>query len=151
VIYGVSAILWIAQLLLLYILLRLSFTLKLINCNSLLLNLPACYSDQSSPTCSHFCCACAVSPVTRTLKLHHITPILISFHCLTINKRIQYRVLCFSDKSLKLVTHLISAPFCQRHLVVLLVLHLSLHFIVLLSLLVWNYQIDLSFTLLRME
>ena len=57
--HGVFIILWIA--LLLFLLLRLLFTLKLINCNSLLLNLPGCYSNKSSSTCSHFCCLCRQS------------------------------------------------------------------------------------------
>jgi hypothetical protein len=39
--------------------------------------------------------------VTRAPKFHHITPILKSLHWLSINQRIQYKVLCLTHKSLK--------------------------------------------------
>jgi len=64
--------------------------------NSLLLNLPATQINRlqlvlNSPT----------RAVKRTLKFHHITPILKSLHWLSINQRIQYKVLCLTHKSFK--------------------------------------------------
>ena len=91
--------------------------------------------------------------VTRTPNLHNIriTSILKSHHWLTVglNQRIQYEVLCLAHKSLKkLVTHRISALCCHLHLTVLLILQISSHSIVLLSLLVLLCQIDLFINLL---
>ena len=54
----------------------------------------------------------------------------------SISKSSKYKVLCLTHKSLRLVTHLISAPFSHSHLIVLLALHLLSHVIALLSLLV---------------
>jgi len=39
--------------------------------------------------------------VTKTLKFHHITPILKSLHWLKLRERIKYKVLCLTYKSLK--------------------------------------------------
>ena len=115
------------------LLLRLSFTLKLttatLSCSIfLLLNRLQLVLNS------------AARAVTRTPKLHHVGslfPILKYLHWLTINQIIQYKVLCLTHFNVKkLVTHLISAPFCHPHLTVQLVLHLSSHLIILLLLLV---------------
>jgi hypothetical protein len=77
VIYGVFAISWVALLPL--HLLRLSYTLKIDYCNSLLLNLPATLINRLRLVLN------SARAVTRTPKLHniHITSILKSHHWLT--------------------------------------------------------------------
>jgi hypothetical protein len=65
-------------------------------CNSLLLNLPATQINRLQLVLNS-----AARAVTRTPKFHHITPILKSLHWLTINQRIQYKVLSLTYKSLK--------------------------------------------------
>ena len=65
-------------------------------CNSLLLNLPANQTNRLQLVLNS-----AARAVTRTPKFHHITPILESLHWLTINQRIQFKVLSLTHKSLK--------------------------------------------------
>ena len=65
-------------------------------CNSLLLNLPATQINRLQLVLNS-----AARAVTRTPKFHHITPILKSLHWLTINQRIQYKILSLTHKSLK--------------------------------------------------
>jgi hypothetical protein len=69
---------------------------KIDYCNSILLNLPATPTNRLQPLLNS-----AARAVTRTPKFHHITPILKSLHWLTINQRIQYKVLTLTHKSLK--------------------------------------------------
>jgi hypothetical protein len=69
---------------------------KINYCNSLLLNLPATQTNRLQLVLNS-----AARAVTKTLKFHHITPILKSLHWLTINQRINYKVLFLTHKSLK--------------------------------------------------
>jgi hypothetical protein len=104
---------------------------KIDYCNFLLLNLPATQINRLQLVLNS-----AARAVTRTQKLHYITPILKSLHWLAITQRIKSKVLSLTHKSKKkLVTYLISAPFCHPQLTVLFVLQLSSHSIVLLLLL----------------
>ena len=65
-------------------------------CNSLLLNLPTTQTN-----CLQLILNSAARAVTKTPKFHHITPILKSLHWLTINQRINYKVISLTHKSLK--------------------------------------------------
>ena len=65
-------------------------------CNSLLLNLPATQTDRLQLVLNS-----AARAVTKTPKVHHITPIFKSLHWLKINERIQYKVLSLTYKSLQ--------------------------------------------------
>jgi hypothetical protein len=69
---------------------------KLIDyCNSLLLNLPSTQTHRLQLVLNS-----AARAVTKTPKFHHITPILKSLHWLSINQRIQYKVLSLTYKTL---------------------------------------------------
>jgi len=65
-------------------------------CNSLLLNLPTTQTNRLQLILNS-----AARAVTKTPKFHHITPILKSLHWLTINQRINYKVISLTHKSLK--------------------------------------------------
>jgi len=68
---------------------------KLDYCNSLFLNLPATQTNRLQLVLN-----AAARAVTKTPKLHHISPILKSLHWLKINQRIQYKVISLTHKSL---------------------------------------------------
>jgi hypothetical protein len=69
---------------------------KIDYCNSLLLDIPATQINRLQLLLNS-----AARAVTRTPKFSHITPILKSLRWLTINQRIQCKVLCLTHKSLK--------------------------------------------------
>jgi hypothetical protein len=68
---------------------------KLDYCNSLLLNLPCTQTNRLQLVLN-----AAARAVTRTPKLHHISPILKSLHWLKIEQRIQYKVISITHKTL---------------------------------------------------
>jgi len=120
-------------------------------CNSLLLNQPATQTNRLQleiNSAAHF--------VTKTPKLHHITPILESLHRLKINERIKHKVLTLSHiiNLSNWSTFLTSALFFSfffhsLHIVrVIHDLHLLWPLVTLLSPLVLGLQTNLSIILL---
>jgi len=95
---------------------------KIDYCNSLLINLPTQTNRLQLVLNS------AAHAVTKTLKFHHITPILKSLHGFKINERIKCKVLSHMNLS-KLVILLTSAGFAlffhSLHVVVFSLLFLS--------------------------
>jgi hypothetical protein len=68
---------------------------KLDYCNSLLLNLPSTQTNRLQLVLN-----AAARAVTKTPRLHHISPILKSLHWLKINQRIHYKVNSLIHKTL---------------------------------------------------
>lgn len=68
---------------------------KIDYCNSLLLNLPSTQLNRLQLVLN-----AAARAVTKTPKLHHITPILKSLHWLKVNHRIQYKIISLTHKTL---------------------------------------------------
>ena len=64
-------------------------------CNSLFLSLPSAQTNRLQLILN-----AAARAVTKTPKLHHISPILKSLHWLKINQRIQYKVISLTHKTL---------------------------------------------------
>ena len=64
-------------------------------CNSLFLNLPSSQTNRLQLILN-----AAARAVTKTPKLHHISPTLKSLHWLKINQRIQYKILSLTHKTL---------------------------------------------------
>jgi len=116
---------------------------KIDYCNSLLLILPATQTN-----CHQLVLNSAARAVTKTPKLHHITPILKSLYWLKIHERIKYKVLSLTYKSLKLVNILTFALFFHFLHVVVLDHLLLLPLVALLSPLVLKEQIGVIIIML---
>src|SRR5258706_436071 len=65
-------------------------------CNSLFLNLPSSELNRLQLILNT-----AARAITKTPKIHHITPILKSLHWLKINERIHYKILSITYKTLQ--------------------------------------------------